>query len=147
MKTWEKILIIIAGVIMTASLVYAVNGDSDNLFNEDDWKETVLNIDRTLYYAPHFTGDLFFNPWIEMDKKGFFTVLKWRFFTEKAMYNNEEESFLPGYTQLTAEFINTHDNFFSWLGHASILIKTSGKIMLFDPVLGDIPFVKKIRIK
>ncbi len=53
---------------MTASLVYAVNGDSDNLFNEDDWKETVLNIDRTLYYAPHFTGDLFFNPWIEMDK-------------------------------------------------------------------------------
>ncbi len=143
MKPWKKILTILSGVIMTASLVYAVNGNSNNLFNEDSWKETILKTDKTLYYAPHFHDGEYFNPWSEMDRKGFFTVLKWRFFTNKPVYSSEEESFLPGVIPLTAEYINSHDNFLSWIGHASILIKTSGSIILVDPVLGEIPFVRK----
>lgn len=145
MRFMTKILITTAGIIMTVSLVYGVNKDTDNLFNEDNWRDSVNSIDSSLYFTTHFKDGEFFNPWLKMDRKGFFSVLKWRFFTDKPAYSIEEESSLPGVTPLTSAYINTHDNFMSWIGHASILIKVSGKVIIIDPVLGDIPFVKKRR--
>ena len=145
MRFMTKILLTAAGIIMTVSLVYGINKDSDNIFDEDNWRDSVSKIDNSLFYSPHVKDGEFFNPWLKMDQKGFFTVLKWRFFTDKPVYSIEEESSLPGVMPLTSEYINTHDNFLSWLGHASILIKVSGKVIIVDPVLGDIPFVKKRR--
>jgi len=145
MKQIKKVLIAAAGIIMTVSLVYGVNGESENLFDEKSWRESVNNADSSLFYAPHFKDGEYFNPWMKMERKNFFSVLKWRFFTEKSVYTAEEENSLPDVKPLTAEYINSNDNFFSWIGHASILIKTSGKVILIDPVLGEIPFVKKRR--
>jgi len=147
MHLYKKILIIIAGLIMTESIVYSVNEDIENLFDEHGWRETVTSVDTSLFYAPHFKDGEYFNPWMKMDRKSFFTVLKWRFFTEKPVYEKNEENYLPEVKQLTSGYINSHDNFFSWIGHASILIKASGKVIVVDPVLGEIPFVRKRRSK
>lgn len=147
MKLKKKILIIAAGVIMTASLVYGVNGDIENLFDENNWKESVRSVDSSLFYTTHFKDGEYFNPWMQMERKGFFTVLKWRFFSGRRKYSEEEENFLPEVKPLTAEFIDSHDNFMSWLGHASVMIKSSGNLIIVDPVLGEIPFVKKRRTR
>lgn len=130
---------------MTASLVYVVNSNIINLFDENKWKERIRDVDSSLFYSPHFKNGIYFNPWMKMDKKSFFTVLKWRFFTDKPVYRDEEEQFLPEVKPLTAEYLNLNDNFFSWIGHASVLIKTADNTLIFDPVLGEIPFVKKRR--
>ncbi|HOP29668.1 MAG TPA: MBL fold metallo-hydrolase [Spirochaetota bacterium] len=145
MKQIKKVLFAAAGIVMTVSLVYGINDENDKLFDENSWRESVNNVDRSLFYAPHYKDGEFFNPWMKMDRKSFFTVLKWRFFSEKKLYTADEESFLPDVKTITAEYINSNDNFVSWIGHASILLKTSGKILLIDPVLGEIPFVKKRR--
>jgi L-ascorbate metabolism protein UlaG (beta-lactamase superfamily) len=79
-----------------------------------------------------------------MPEKGFSTMLKWRF-SDKPDYNDDEKNFLPDVKVITADYINSHDNFITWLGHASMLIKTSGKVLMVDPVFGDITFVKKRR--
>jgi len=144
MKLIKIILIISAGLIMAITLVYGKN-KNENLFDEKKWEESISNVDSSLFYAPHFKNGEYYNPWIEMERKSFFTVLKWRFFTEKAFYEDEEERFLPEVKPLTAEYIDSHDNFLTWLGHASILIKTYGNVILIDPVFGEIPFVRKRR--
>lgn len=146
MKLQKKILIITAGAIMTASLVYGTNGEMETLFDEKKWKEAVQSVDSRGFYAPHFRDGEYFNPWMQMERKGFFTVLKWRFFTKDSEYSEEEESFIPGVKPISAEFTDSHDNFMTWLGHASVMIKSSGNLIIVDPVLGDIPFVKNRRV-
>ena len=141
----KKIPAIAAGVIMTVSLAYGVNDDMDNIFDEEKWKESVQSTDASGFYAPHFKDGEYFNPWMPMERKGFFTVLKWHYFSERQKYSEAEENFIPEVKHLTAGYINSHDNFFTWAGHASVLVKYSGHVILVDPVFGEIPFVKKRR--
>lgn len=145
MKLWKYIITVTAGIIMTASLVYGVDSNTENLFSEKSWKDSVESVDTSLFYAPHFRDGEYFNPWMEMDRKSFLSVLKWRFFSKKAEYTLDEEKFLPGVKALTAGYINSHDNFMSWIGHASVLVKSGGNVLITDPVLGEVPFVKKRR--
>ncbi|HOP64362.1 MAG TPA: MBL fold metallo-hydrolase [Spirochaetota bacterium] len=147
MNLLKKILIIVMVILMTSTLAYSVNGDVEKLFDDNGWKESVSSVDTSLFYAPHSRDGEYFNPWLEMDKKGFFTVLKWRFFSKKAKYTAGEENFFPGVSYLTSEYINSGDNFMSWIGHASVLIKVSGDVIIIDPVFGDIPFVKKRKVQ
>lgn len=130
---------------MITSLIYGVTDEGDNGFIEDKWREAVMSVDRSQFFAPHLDDGRFFNPWMPMKKKGFAEIMKWRFFTGRPDYSELEESVLPSVKPLTAEFINSHDNFMSWLGHASVIIKSGGTVVLVDPVLGDIPFVKSRR--
>ena len=141
----RKLIIILAGALMITSLVYGVNNEDDNGFSEEKWIESVQAVDRSQFYAPHSNDGKFFNPWMVMEMKGFAGIMRWRFFSDKQEYSGLEESTLPRVKHLTADFINSNDNFTSWLGHASVLIKSHGTVILVDPVLGDIPFVKKRR--
>ncbi len=141
----RKYIIILAGVLMITSLVYAINDEDDNGFSEEKWKESVQAVDRLQFHAPHVDNGKYFNPWTAMDMKGFGEIMKWRFFADKQVYSGLEESALPAVKPLTAEFINSHDNFISWLGQASVIIKSKGSVILVDPVLGEIPFFKKRR--
>lgn len=140
-----KYIIILAGVLMITSLVYGINDEDDNGFSEEKWRESVQAVDRSQFYAPHSSDGKFFNPWMAMEMKGFAEVMRWRFFSDKQEYSGLEESALPAVKPLTADFINSHDNFTSWIGHASVIIKTAGSVILVDPVLGNIPFVKSRR--
>ncbi|HPS57043.1 MAG TPA: MBL fold metallo-hydrolase [Spirochaetota bacterium] len=141
----RKLIIILAGVLMITSLVYGINDEDDNGFSEEKWRESVQAVDRSQFHALHVDGGKYFNPWMVMEMKGFAEIMKWRFFADKQAYSELEESALPAVKPLTAEFINTHDNFMSWIGHASVIIKSAGSVILVDPVFGDIPFVKKRR--
>ena len=80
-----------------------------------------------------------------MPEKGFSRMLKWRL-ADKPLYAGNELNHLPGVEAISADYINSNDNFMAWLGHASMLIKISGRVFILDPVLGEIPFVKKRRV-
>ena len=105
MKLINKILIITAGIIMTVSLVYGNKNDTENLFDEKKWRESINDVDSLLFYAPHFKDGEYFNPWLKMDRKGFFSVFKWHFFSDKPVYSIDEESFCPEVKSLTAELL------------------------------------------
>lgn len=129
---------------MATTLLYASINTMD-VFNEAGWEKTKSSTDRSLFYSIHERDGRFFNPWIPMPEIGFSKLMKWRF-SDKPHYLEDEEQFLPAVKNITADFINGNDNFFTWLGHSSLLIKISGKVIIFDPVLGNIPFSKKRRV-
>ncbi len=139
-----KKLYIILAIFMTTTLLYAFHNSSSDEFDEAGWEKAINSLDRTLFYAHHEKEGKYFNPWMPMPEKGFSRMLKWRF-ADKPEYAEEENNFLPEVKPLTAEYINKNDNFISWIGHASVLIKTSGTVIILDPVFGEIPFVKERR--
>ncbi len=144
MKFRNKIYLLMAGIFMTSTLLYAMHEDSPEDFDETHWEKATSGIDRSLFYEGHEKGGRFYNPWMPMPEKGFSRMLKWRM-ADKPEYTEDELNHLPDVKTLTAEYINSNDNFITWLGHASILIKISGRVFMLDPVFGEIPFVKKRR--
>ncbi len=145
MKLRKKIYVLMAGIFMTTTLLYAMHDDSPDEFNEAHWEKAISSLDRSLFYAEHEKDGKYYNPWMPMPEKGFTRMLKWRL-ADKPEYAVKEINHLPDVVQLTAEYINSNDNFVTWLGHASMLIKISGRVFMIDPVLGEIPFVKKRRV-
>lgn len=145
MKLLKKIYIIMAGIFMTTTLLYALQDNPSDDFDEAAWEKTVSSLNRSLFYAVHKSEEKYFNPWMQMPKKGFFSMLKWRM-GDKPQYTENELNHLPDVKPISAEYINNNDNFITWLGHASMLMKISGKVFMVDPVFGEIPFVKKRRV-
>jgi len=137
--------IIIMAIFMTTTVLYAFSNDTPYDFDEAGWEKEVSSLDRTLFHTEHKKDGRYFNPWMPMPDKGFVTMLKWRF-ADKPVYAKNEVNFLPEVKTLSAEFINSNDNFFAWIGHASMLIKTSGTVIITDPVFGDLPLIKKRRV-
>ncbi|HNX23582.1 MAG TPA: MBL fold metallo-hydrolase [Spirochaetota bacterium] len=140
-----KKLYIITVIFMTTTLLYALQDSSSEDFDEAGWEKAISSLDKTLFYAGHEKEGKYFNPWMPMPEKGFSQMLKWRF-ADRPGYAEYEENFLPDVKPLTAGYINSNDNFITWLGHASMLIKISGTVIMVDPVFGDITFVKKRRV-
>lgn len=130
---------------MTTTILYALQGNSREGFDETAWKMAASSHERSLFHSEHERDGRYFNPWMPMPEMGISRMLKWRF-SGKPVYSDEEKSFLPEVKTLTADYINNSDNFIVWLGHASMLIKASGKVFMIDPVFGEIPFVKKRRV-
>ncbi len=141
----KKLYLLIAFIIFTTTFLYALTNDSTGEFDETEWEKIKSSTDRSLLHSSHERDGKFFNPWTPMPEIGFFTMLKWRF-SGRPAYREEEEKFLPAVSSLTADYINSNDNFFTWIGHSSVLIKISGKVFITDPVFGDIQFSIKRRV-
>ncbi len=133
-------------IVLTATVLYPFTDSSTGTFDEQVWADTTGSLDRRLFYAPHLKDGRFFNPWLTMPAKGFFTMLKWRLIDSRADYSAEENTYLPTVNSLTADYINENDNFITWIGHASLIVKSSGRVFLIDPVFGEVPFIKKRRV-
>ncbi len=131
---------------MTTTLLYALSSDSPDSFDESGWEKAISSNDSSFFYKQHESEGRYYNPWMPMPEYGFSRLLKWRI-SSKAEYTDDEKNFLPEVTNLTAEYINSNDNFITWLGHASMLIKVSGRVFMVDPVFGDITFAKKRRVQ
>lgn len=67
-------------------------------------------------------------------------VIKWQLF--KSRHFRQETSSLLVMNQ--KDKLSSKKDFICWLGHASFLIQIDKKRILLDPVLGDIPFYKRL---
>ena len=116
-------------------LLAAACSTGKNSFDEKVWKESVENTDREKLYAENYRDGKYFNPWMEMDRSGFFNFLKWRL-TEKEKYSDEEEKYFPEYIKGAYEKIRGSGKRDSilWIGHNTFLLRIKGEYWITDPI-------------
>lgn len=75
-------------------------------------------------------------------RPGMKSFLKWRFSRNPDRWEKKHENWNP-----PVHFIRTLDdvkgNVLIWLGHSSFFLQIGGRRIMFDPVFGDIPFIKR----
>ncbi len=69
-------------------------------------------------------------------------LLKWRFGTNPQEEEKKNDTFKLN-IQNPDEFLNSETGGILWLGHASVLIRLEGKIILLDPVFGTPSFIDR----
>lgn len=70
----------------------------------------------------------------ELYEPTFSTVLKWQLSENPQKKEKKADLWTPDVVDCT-EFLRGHDNGLVWLGHASFLLRVSGRTLLFDPLL------------
>lgn len=95
-----------------------------------------------------FKGNTLYNgrftntPYPETDAS-FFNVLKWKFRTNPQKQEKEKENFKLTIIKNNDLFEEHSSDKIVWLGHSSFLIRVNKTNILFDPVFGDLPFLKR----
>jgi L-ascorbate metabolism protein UlaG (beta-lactamase superfamily) len=104
-------------------------------FDESTWREELKRQSPAKLYEPHFNEGKFFNPWMPMDRGGFFELLKWRF-TRKRDYTDEEKRYRPGIMKNLKDRIEAMPDvdFITWIGHGTFLMRLQGEYWLTDPI-------------
>ncbi len=110
----------------------------DTRFDEAAWREKVLSVKTEDLYAPNHDGEVFFNPWMPMEKKSFLTLLRWRF-SSRQEYSEEETQYLPKVVPDPAARIKAieGDDFIFWVGHGTFFMRIGGQYWLTDPIFSD----------
>ncbi len=108
------------------------------VFDEVKWRKTVENQRVEQLYTPHYKDERFINPWMPMETKTFFRVLKWRL-TKKRHFTDEEETFKVGVISGLKERIKAipEDDFIAWIGHSTFLMRLQGEYWLTDPMFSE----------
>lgn len=75
-------------------------------------------------------------------RPGFGNVLKWRFSPNPQRKEKRREKWNPEVCHLT-QLPERNQDALVWLGHNSFFVQIAGKRVMFDPVFGNIPFVKR----
>ncbi|MDR1757296.1 MAG: MBL fold metallo-hydrolase [Culturomica sp.] len=75
-------------------------------------------------------------------KQGIGSVLKWRFSPNPQRKEKRREKWDPEIDYLHS-LQDLPGNFLVWLGHNSFYLQIGGKRFMFDPVFGNIPFVRR----
>lgn len=114
-------------------------------FDEAEWRKDVENRNVEALYAVHFKDGTYFNPWMPMEQAGLGRLLKWKLFSTKARYTEEEKAFRPAVIPHLKERIQSmpEGDFIAWIGHASFIMRLQGEFWLTDPHLSDRAFVVK----
>jgi len=107
-------------------------------FNEADWKGQVAATNREMLFAPHFKDGAYFNPWMPMERKGFFTFLRWKL-EKKHTYTGEERAFLPAVIPELKKRIQSQPDgdFIVWIGHSTFLLRINGEYWMTDPMFSE----------
>lgn len=75
-------------------------------------------------------------------KHGIGNVMKWRFSPNPQRKEKRQENWEPQFFPLRS-LQNVIGNSLVWLGHNSFFMQLAGKRIMFDPVFGHIPFVRR----
>lgn len=107
-------------------------------FDEDMWREKVLAAKTEDLYADNHDGKQFFNPWMPMENKGFFTLLRWRM-SPRMEYTEEAWEYLPEVIGNPAARIRAlgDADFIFWVGHGTFFMRLGGEYWLTDPMFSD----------
>ncbi len=102
--------------------------------------------DRLTTVNPHWRGNpmvrgRFFNRQHRF-RPGMGSVLKWRFSPNPQRKEKRDEKWNPQVNYLQSLDGVVGDSLI-WLGHNSFFLQLSGKRIMFDPVFGSIPFVRR----
>ena len=73
----------------------------------------------------------------------FLTVLKWKFGPKPQAAEKANDTFLVEVKPLPADTFSGKEDIIIWLGHATFYIRLNGVSFLTDPVLFDIPLLKR----
>jgi N-acyl-phosphatidylethanolamine-hydrolysing phospholipase D len=113
-------------------------------FDETDWHQEMNALKISDLYAPHYKDGQFFNPWMSMEEKSLFALIKWKT-SKKRDYSSHERTYLPRVIPDAVGRIRKEqaENFIMWLGHGSFLIKLGKEFWLLDPILTDHALVVK----
>ncbi|MEM9981854.1 MAG: MBL fold metallo-hydrolase [Bacteroidota bacterium] len=95
-----------------------------------------------------FRGNIFINGQFEMEAVNtrpvpFSTILQWQFNKKEVKKAKKAQPYqVP--LQKEEHLLDTSGNWLAWLGHSSFLIRLGGKIIITDPCLTDLPFIKRL---
>ncbi|MFT2009069.1 MBL fold metallo-hydrolase [Pontibacter sp. 13R65] len=78
----------------------------------------------------------------EMYLPSFGNVLKWKLSANPQREEKKADTFVPA-LHPGADFLASSDDMVVWLGHASFLIRLNGITLLIDPILYDLPLLKR----
>ncbi len=114
-------------------------------FDESDWRKAVETQETEKLFAPHSREGRFFNPWMPLEHGGFLRLLKWKLFSARQEYTDEEKAyrpqFLPGLKDRILSLPAT--DFIAWAGHGAFLMRLGGTYWLTDPMFSDRAFLPK----
>ena len=82
----------------------------------------------------HRKNGKFSNPWCEDCQKSFFDFLKWQFSSNEYGSRKEKHPHIPLERPDIKALEASGEDWFIWLGHSSVLMKTGGKYLITDPV-------------
>lgn len=112
-----------------------------NIFSENIEKNTLEFIAKNKIH--HENNGKFFNPWAS-DNGNFWDALKWKFFSKNKFKDEKEKKIEFTIDKPDFLYLNTAlKNYSVWLGHSTILIKVSSKVIITDPVFWDLSFFVK----
>jgi L-ascorbate metabolism protein UlaG (beta-lactamase superfamily) len=106
-------------------------------FDEKAWRSKVEAQKTADLYTPHEKNGTFFNPWMTMEKKGFFTLLRWKL-SAGQNYTDEEKQFMPSLVPDPLKIVRGRTgDFIMWVGHATFLIRLGNDLWLTDPMFSE----------
>ena len=113
-------------------------------FNEAQWRRDVEKQSIEKLYAPHFKDGKYFNPWMPMERGGFWEFLKWRL-SRNGHYTDQERTFKPTVVSHLSDRIRASPDadFISWVGHATFLMRIRGEYWLTDPIFSKRALIPK----
>lgn len=72
----------------------------------------------------------------------FSNVIKWKLTKNPQRKEKEADIYTPS-VHSGSDFVNSQEDMIVWLGHASFLIRLEGVTFITDPVLYDLPLIKR----
>jgi len=130
----SKIFTILSGLLFFGLLSSCIF--TPLAFDEKKWAETVNNTEIKDLYTDNINNGVFYNPWLAQEDRSFSRFLRWRFsktptYTDEAVKNKPQ--FFPDLIERITALPDKQD-FISWIGHATFLIRLDDQYWLTDPI-------------
>jgi len=130
-----KLFAVISFIILMLLFSSCVNAPP---FDEAEWRKEVEEQRHEKLHEPHFKNGSYFNPWMPMQRGRGGDFLRWRL-SIKSPYTDEEKFYKPEVIPHLVDRIKAtaDEDFISWIGHGTFLIRIHGEYWLTDPIFSN----------